>query len=492
MERRRLAADLPYSPAPPGLTPRMRLFNTLTRQQEEFAPLRDDTVRMYTCGLTVYARGHIGNFRTFVCMDVLRRALKYVGGWQMRHVVNFTDVDDKTIAGAQREGVSLREYTDRYITAFYEDADALGLEKVEETPRATDPANLAAMAGLIKALEQRGHTYVSDGSIYFKIATMPEYGKLARLDHEGMQAGARVDADSYAKEDARDFVLWKASKADEPSWDVGVGPGRPGWHIECSAMALRLLGDPPIDIHAGGIDLIFPHHENEIAQSECATGKPFSRFWLHAEHLLVDDKKMSKSLGNVYTLKDIVDRGYRISALRYLLLSSHYRKQLNFTWKGLQQAEESLTRLTDCLARLDTLPPGAAHPGIAEAVASARKAFDEAMASDLNTSAGLAAMFDLVRVVNTAIDSREMSAADAAGVRDVFAHFDKVLGIVSLRRTEDERPPVPVHEIERFIDARKDARRRRDFAEADRIRKELYGRGIILEDSPQGTRWKRK
>ena len=331
----------------------MRLYNTLTRQEEEFTPLRDDTVRMYTCGLTVYARGHIGNFRTFVCIDVLRRALKYVGGWRMRHVVNFTDVDDKTIAGAQREGVSLREYTDRYIQAFYEDSDALGIEKVEETPRATDPANLEAMASMIKALEQGGHTYISDGSIYFKIATMPTYGRLARLDHDGMQAGARVDADSYDKEDARDFVLWKASKPGEPSWDVGVGPGRPGWHIECSAMALRLLGDSPIDIHTGGIDLIFPHHENEIAQSECATGQPFSRFWVHAEHLLVDDKKMSKSLGNVYTLKDIVDRGFRVSALRYLLLSSHYRKQLNFTWAGLQQAEESLTRLTDCLARLN-------------------------------------------------------------------------------------------------------------------------------------------
>jgi cysteinyl-tRNA synthetase len=470
----------------------MRLYNTLTRQEEEFTPLRDDTVRMYTCGLTVYARGHIGNFRTFVCIDVLRRALKYVGGWRMRHVVNFTDVDDKTIAGAQREGVSLREYTDRYIQAFYEDSDALGIEKVEETPRATDAANLEAMASMIKALEQGGHTYISDGSIYFKIATMPTYGRLARLDHDGMQAGARVDADSYDKEDARDFVLWKASKPGEPSWDVGVGPGRPGWHIECSAMALRLLGDSPIDIHTGGIDLIFPHHENEIAQSECATGQPFSRFWVHAEHLLVDDKKMSKSLGNVYTLKDIVDRGFRVSALRYLLLSSHYRKQLNFTWAGLQQAEESLTRLTDCLARLNTLPAGETHAALTDATSAARTAFDEALGSDLNTSAGLAAIFDLVRAVNTAIDAKEMSTADATAVRAAFDHFDAVLGFLSLRRAEDERPPVPVDEIESLIGARKDARSRRDFAEADRIRQDLDARGIILEDSPQGTRWKRK
>ncbi len=469
----------------------MRLFNTLTRQEEAFTPLRDDTVRMYTCGLTVYARGHIGNFRTFVCMDVLRRALEYVGGWRMQQVVNFTDVDDKTIAGAEREGVSLREYTDQYIAAFYEDAEALGLERVEAMPRATDPSNLEAMASMIKALDARGHTYVSDGSIYFKIATMPEYGKLARLDHEGMHAGARVDADTYAKEDARDFVLWKATRPGEPTWDVGVGPGRPGWHIECSAMALRLLGDAPIDIHAGGIDLIFPHHENEIAQSECATGKPFSRFWVHAEHLLVDDKKMSKSLGNVYTLQDILDRGHRVSALRYLLLSSHYRKQLNFTWKGLEQAEEALTRLTDFLARLDSLPAGEPHPAVARHAADRRTAFDAALGADLNTAAGLAAMFDLVRIINSAIDAREMSAADGAVVRDVFAHFDRVLGVLSLRHAEDERPPVPVAEIEQLIDRRKDARRRRDFAEADRIRQDLASRGVLLEDSPQGTRWKR-
>jgi cysteinyl-tRNA synthetase len=315
---------------------------------------------MYTCGLTVYARGHIGNFRTFVCVDVLRRALKYIGGWKMRHVMNFTDVDDKTIAGAEREGVDLREYTDRYIAAFREDAATLGIEPVEETPRATDQANLDAMADMIKQLEARGHTYASDGSIYFKIATMPDYGKLARLDHAGIQAGARVDTDEYNKDDARDFVLWKATRPGEPTWDCGVGPGRPGWHIECSAMALRLLGEAPIDIHTGGVDLVFPHHENEIAQSEGATGKPFSRFWVHTEHLLVDGLKMSKSLGNVYTLSDIANRGFRVSALRYLLLSSHYRKQLNFTWAGMHQAEEALGRVTDFLDRLDTVRRGSA------------------------------------------------------------------------------------------------------------------------------------
>jgi cysteinyl-tRNA synthetase len=469
----------------------MRLFNTLTRQEEDFAPGADDTVRMYTCGLTVYARGHVGNFRTFVAMDVLRRALKYIGGWKMRHVVNFTDVDDKTIAGAQREGLALRDYTDRYIAAFYEDADALGLERVEEMPRATDEANLRAMADLIRALTARGHTYVSDGSVYFKISTMADYGKLARLDHEGIQSGARVDSDTYGKEDARDFVLWKATKPGEPTWDLGIGPGRPGWHIECSAMAVRLLGEPPIDIHTGGVDLVFPHHENEIAQSECATGKPFSRFWVHAEHLLVDGQKMSKSVGNVYTLNDVTDRGHRISALRYLLLSGHYRKQLNFTWTGLEQAEESLRRLTDFLERLKRITKPGARTAVQELVTKARRDFDEALGSDLNTSAGFGAMFDLVRAINTAIDNGEIGTEDVTAVTAAFDHFDEVLGVLSLRRAEDARPPVPVEEIEQKIADRQAARRRRDFAEADRIRKDLSDRGVLLEDNTQGTRWKR-
>jgi cysteinyl-tRNA synthetase len=470
----------------------MRLYNTLTRQQETFEPLRDGTVRMYTCGLTVYARGHIGNFRTFICVDVLRRALKYVGGWRMRHVMNFTDVDDKTIAGAQRDGLGLREYTDQYVEAFRQDAAALGIEPVEETPRATDQANLDAMAGMVQQLEDRGHTYGSDGSIYFKISTLPGYGKLARLDHEGIQPGARVDADEYNKENARDFVLWKATKPGEPTWDCGVGPGRPGWHIECSAMALRLLGEAPIDIHTGGIDLIFPHHENEIAQSEGATGLPFSRFWIHIEHLLVDNQKMSKSLGNVYTLSDVTERGFRISALRYLLLSSHYRKQLNFTWTGMQQADEALSRLIDCLDRLDAVMAGGEHPEVVRAASAARAAFDEAMADDLNTSAGLAAMFDLVRTINTAIDRKQIGEPDVPTLRRTFAHFDKVLGVIALRRDEDRRPPIPEEEIQAAIDARQAARRARNFAEADRIRDDMAARGVLFEDSPQGTRWKRK
>lgn len=470
----------------------MRLYNTLTRSEETFVPSNGNTVRMYTCGLTVYSRGHIGNFRTFVCIDVLRRTLKYLEGHNVRQVVNFTDIDDRTIVGAQKAGMDLREYTEQYIVAFREDARALGLEEVEENPRATDEANLHAMAELINALTRNGHTYVSDGSIYFKISTMPGYGRLARLDKEGMKDGARVDSDNYAKDDARDFVLWKASKPGEPSWDVVDPPGRPGWHLECSAMALRLLGEPPIDIHSGGIDLIFPHHENEIAQSEGATNKPFARFWVHVEYLLVNAEKMSKSLGNTHTIPDIVARGYRPSAVRYLLLSSHYRKQLNFTWESLAQAEESLRRLTDFLARLDTLAASGSHPEIAARVEEGRKAFAAAMRDDLNTAAALGAIFELVRPLNAAADAGELGKGDVPAIREALEGFDRVLGVLSLRRAEDEQPPVPVEEIERLIEARRAARRRRDFGEADRIRDGLTERGVLLEDSAGGTRWKRK
>src|SRR6187401_352614 len=317
---------------------------------------------MYTCGLTVYARGHIGNFRTFVALDVLRRALEFEG-YDVQQVRNYTDVDDRTIAESIKAGAPLREYTQQFVDAFEKDPRTLGLETVEHAPRATD--HIPAMAAMIQSLEKNGHTYTTDGSIYFKISTFPEYGKLARLDHGGIKSGARVDSDKYEKEDARDFVLWKASKPGEPSWQPDLPPGRPGWHIECSAMAAELLGDLPIDIHGGGVDLIFPHHENEIAQAEGATKHQFSRYWVHVEHLMIEEEstgaeKMSKSLGNVYNLEDVVAQGFRPSALRYLYLGTHYRKQLKFSWSAMAQAEESLKRLTDFLARLDTLPGGEA------------------------------------------------------------------------------------------------------------------------------------
>jgi cysteinyl-tRNA synthetase len=476
----------------------MRLYNTLTRREEAFAPAQGKTVRMYTCGLTVYARGHIGNFRTFVALDVLRRALEFEG-YTVTQVRNYTDVDDRTIAESVKAGRPLREYTQQFVEAFEKDTAALGLEPVEYAPRATD--HIPAMAGMIQALARNGHTYTSDGSIYFKIATFPDYGKLARLDHAGIKSGARVDSDKYEKEDARDFVLWKGMRPGEPHWEPGLPPGRPGWHIECSAMAEELLGDLPIDIHGGGVDLIFPHHENEIAQAEAATRRKFSNYWMHVEHLMIETEeevkdarteKMSKSLGNVYNLEDIVAQGFRPSTLRYLYLGTHYRKQLRFSWSAMAQAEEALKRLSDFLARLDAVPAGAASPAMAARLREASTAFADHISADLNAAAGLGVVFDLVRALNSAIDAGELTAGDVAEVRRAFESFDRVLGILSLRRAEDEQPPVPIDEIEHLIQARRAARSARNFAEADRIRKDLDARGIVLEDTATGTRWKRK
>jgi cysteinyl-tRNA synthetase len=472
----------------------LRLYNTLTRREEPFTPSQGKTVRMYTCGLTVYARGHIGNFRTFVALDVLRRALQ-ADGYTVQQVRNYTDVDDRTIAESLKAAQPLREYTQQFVEAFEKDSAALGLETVEFAPRATD--HIAAMAGMIQALERNGHTYTSDGSIYFKIATFPEYGKLARLDHGGIKSGARVDSDKYDKEDARDFVLWKGARPGEPSWEPGLPAGRPGWHIECSAMAEELLGELPIDIHGGGVDLIFPHHENEIAQAEGATRRQFSRFWVHVEHLMIEEEdrgaeKMSKSLGNVYNLEDIVTQGFRPSTLRYLYLGTHYRKQLKFSWTVLRQAEEAVKRLADFLARLETLPAGAAAADTEARLQEASAAFAGHIRADLNSAAALGIVFDLVRALNSSIDAGELRAGDVPAIRATFDGFDRVLGILSLRRAEDERAPVPVVEIDQLIQARRDARAARNFAEADRIRKDLEARGILLEDTAAGTRWKRK
>jgi len=477
----------------------MRLFNTLTRREEDFTPVDGGPVRMYACGLTVYARGHIGNFRTFVALDVLRRALEF-NGYPVQQVRNYTDVDDRTIAESIKAGRPLREYTQQFVDAFERDSAALGLEPVEFAPRATD--HIPAMAGMIHALERNGHTYTTDGSVYFKISTFPDYGKLARLDHAGIKSGARVDSDKYDKEDARDFVLWKASKPGEPSWEPQLPAGRPGWHIECSAMAAELLGELPIDIHGGGVDLIFPHHENEIAQAEGATKRQFSRFWVHVEHLMIENEseedeekgveKMSKSLGNVYNLEDVVTRGFRPSTLRLLYLQTHYRKQLKFSWALLAKAEEALKRMTDFLARLDAVPRGDASKDVLARIEEAKAAFAGHIRSDLNTAAGLGVVFELIRALNSSIDAGELHAADVPAVRAAFDGFDRVLGVLSLRRAEDERPPVPIDEIEQLIQARRAARAGRNFAEADRIRQDLESRGILLEDTATGTRWKRK
>ena len=464
----------------------LRLTNTLSGELETFEPMEDGHVRMYTCGLTVYNRGHIGNFRTFVSQDVLRRYLKYKG-YEVTQVMNFTDVDDKTIEGANDAGEELREYTQTFIDYFFEDCKNLNMERAEHYPRATDQEYIDAMVELVQKLEENGHTYKSDGSIYFKVDSLADYGKLSKIDVEGMKTGARVDADEYTKENARDFVLWKGPKDGEPSWDTPIGPGRPGWHLECSAMGMKLLGET-FDLHAGGVDLIFPHHENEIAQSEGATGKPFVRHWMHSEFLLVEGEKMSKSKGNQFTVKDLVDEGFSPAAIRYLLISVNYRQQLNFTREGLKQADTAIRRVDDFLDRLgEVTRDGDASDETREATERALARFEEAMDDDLNTSAALAALFDFVKEGNTALSSSTMTTGDGAAFRDAVERMNSVFGVFGLseKLTLDE-------EVEKLIEERKQARASRNFARADEIRVELDARGIVLEDTPAGTRWRRK
>jgi cysteinyl-tRNA synthetase len=466
----------------------LKLTNTLGGGLEPFTPLDDDHVRMYTCGLTVYSRGHIGNFRTFVSQDILRRYLEYEG-YRVTQVMNFTDVDDKTIEGARAAGKDLREYTDTFIDGFFEDLETLNIERAEHYPRATDPEYIDAMVELVQKLEDRGHTYRSDGSIYFKVDSLPDYGKLSRIDVAGMKAGARVDADEYTKENVRDFVLWKGAKDGEPSWDTPIGKGRPGWHLECSAMGMKLLGNT-FDIHGGGVDLIFPHHENEIAQSEGATGEPFVKHWIHTEFLIVEGEKMSKSKGNQFAVMDLVNEGFSPMAIRYLLLSVNYRQQLNFTREGLRQAETAIRRVDDALDRLSEVERDgnvSVSEAIHAATTKALERFEAAMDDDLNTSAALAALFDLVKEANTALSSSSLSKADAGAFRGAFDRMNSVFGVFgrSERGNLDEK-------VEKLLEERREARSQRDFARADAIRDELLAKGIVLEDTPTGTRWRRQ
>src|ERR1700723_944471 len=379
----------------------VRLHNTLTNRLEPPEPIHKGEVRIYTCGPTVYDFAHIGNFRTFVFQDILRRFLQS-REYRVLQVMNLTDVDDRIIQKAAAAGVSIREYTEKYVQAFLEDMDALHLEVPEELVRATD--HIEDMVALIERLQKKGFTYNSEGSIYYKISKFPHYGELSHIELAGMQTGVRVDVDQYEKENERDFALWKAPKPGEHFWETPIGAGRPGWHIECSAMAMKYLGDT-LDIHTGGIDLAFPHHENEIAQSEAATGKTFVRTWLHAEHLIIEGQKMSKSLGNFYTLRDLFSHGHKPSSIRFLLASVPYRRQLNFTFDGLQQAASSVARLRNFVARLGAEKfPAGSTPAITDRVAKAKEEFDRGLADDLNPAQALAAIFDLGRDVNTAMD----------------------------------------------------------------------------------------
>jgi cysteinyl-tRNA synthetase len=466
----------------------LRLRNTLTRKVEEFRPLEDKTVRMYACGPTVYGNIHVGNFRTFVAVDVLRRYLKYIG-YDVQYVMNITDVDDKIIRGLKQSGKSLEEYTGLYVDQFLEDLKRMNIEMPDVLPRAT--AHIAEMAELMKRLDEQGHTYKSDGSLYYRIESFPEYGKLSGSKLEGNQAGARVDVDEYDKADARDFVLWKATKEEgEPSWPSPYGSGRPGWHLECSAMSMKYLGES-FDIHCGGVDLIFPHHENEIAQSQGATGKPFVKTWFHVEFLLVEGEKMSRSKGNFYTLRDLVDKGYSPQAIRFLLLSVPYGTQLNLKFDELHARQSSLERLQNFKARVAEFRAGAgSHNRAQEAITSARSAFEAGLNNDLNTSAALAAVFDLVRDINIAMDSGDFGEEDRQATLKFLESADSVLGV--LGQTTSEIPPELQARVDELIKDRHAARRDRDFKRADQIRDELAAMGVVLEDTPQGTRWKLK
>jgi cysteinyl-tRNA synthetase len=475
----------------------IRLHNTLSGQTEPFVPQKPGEVGMYTCGPTVYDYAHIGNYRTFVFQDILRRFLK-LRGYQLTHVMNLTDVDDRIIAHATAAGVGIREYTQKFVQAFFDDCEALSIESPEHWIRATD--HIEDMVALIRRLQEKTYTYTGDGSIYYRIAKFKDYGKLSKIDVSGIQAGARVDNDRYEKESARDFALWKAPKPGEHFWETAIGAGRPGWHIECSAMAMKYLGET-LDIHTGGIDLAFPHHENEIAQSEAATGKPFVRYWLHAEHLLVEGEKMSKSLGNFFTLRDLFAKGYKPSALRFALASVPYRRQLNFTFDGLQQAASAVERLRNFSDRLAQGKfPAGQQPGMAERIAKAAQDLDAGLSDDLNTAMALAAVYDLVREANIAVDKGEFRQGDVAAAQEFLATFDRVFAVIADNDAQKlqalgygDSSAMSDADVEKLVADRQDARKRRDFASSDRIRKELADRGILVEDNRDGSvRWKRK
>ena len=487
----------------------LRLYNTLSGKVEEFIPAKDNTVRMYVCGPTVYDYGHIGNFRTFVAVDILRRFLLQ-SGYKLQHVMNITDVDDKIIRNAAREKKTVQEYTRKYEDAFLEDMRSLNLEHPERLVRATE--HIREMAEFIAALEQKDIAYrTEDGSYYFRIARFPEYGKLSKKDFAGIEVGARVDVDEYEKDNARDFALWKAPKEGEAFWESAIGPGRPGWHIECSVMAMKYLGEN-FDLHAGGEDLTFPHHENEIAQSESLTGKTFARHWMHVRFLLVEGEKMSKSAGNFYTLRDLLVKGHKASSIRFLLTSVPYHKQLNFTFAGLEQGAKSVERLRtfDSRMRMSKLPAGT-NPAAQEAATKAKQEMRAGMEDDLNTARASAAIFDMVREANTLADRGELREGDKAPLLEALQQFDEIFAVIQDDDAEKTKAAlewarahgiaieagtnsseISDEEVNRLIEERNAAKKARDFARSDAIRKQLAEAGIVVEDTKDGIRWKRK
>jgi cysteinyl-tRNA synthetase len=490
----------------------LRLFNTLSGEMELVTPADGQALRMYACGPTVYDYGHIGNFRTFLQVDVLRRFLK-LSGTAVRHVMNITDVDDKIIRNAGAGGVTIGAYSAKFEQAFFEDLEALRVERPEVMARATE--HIPRMVELIQKLAAAGAAYqAEDGSWYFRLAAFPDYGKLSKKDLSGMEDGARVDVDEYEKDSARDFALWKAAKPGETSWDTAIGRGRPGWHIECSAMAMEYLGES-FDLHAGGEDLIFPHHENEIAQSESVTHKTFARHWMHVRFLLVDGRKMSKSEGNFYTLRDLLLKGYKASAIRLALISVPYRHQFNFTFDGLIEATAAIERLRTFKARLmDSNFALGSNQAIQGAAKKAQTDYRAALANDLNTAEARAPIFDLVRTANTALDQSELRAGDRDAILAVLADFDAVFDVMEDRDAEatskalawaeqagrigDVAPELLARQgltdeaIDALVAERTQAKKQRNFARADAIRNELAEKGVVIEDSKDGVRWKRK
>lgn len=461
----------------------LRFFNTLTRQLEEFKPLEGQQVRLYNCGPTVYNYAHIGNFRTFLFVDILHRYLKYKG-YQLEHVMNITDIDDKTIQSAQQRGISLQEHTKEFTAHFLTDFDQLGAERPNKIVAATE--HIPEMIALIQQLDKQGHVYTSEGSVYFRIASFENYGQLSGAKLSGNIAGKRVNVDEYDKEDARDFVLWKAAKEGEPSWPTPYGDGRPGWHLECSAMSMRYLGET-FDIHCGGVDLIFPHHENEIAQSEGATGKPFVRYWLHAEHLMVDGKKMSKSEGTFFTVRDLLAKGFSALGIRHSLIAVPYRKQLNFTLDGLSGDETRIKKLQDFRRRLyKTQCPAGSQPEIRAIIAQAIQEFETAMDNDLNTSEALAAVARIETEINKAMASQSLLADDQQAAQQFLANVEQVLGILGPYQEE-----IIDTEIQQLIEERLAARKAKNFARSDEIRQHLASLGIVLRDTKEGTDWYR-
>jgi len=460
-------------------------FNTLTRKKEVFKPLEAGEVKIYTCGPTVYDYAHIGNFRAFLFEDLLKRWLVH-RGFKVTHVMNLTDVDDKTIKGSQKQQLPLRKFTDFYVEAFFEDIKKLNIQPANIFPRATD--HIPEMVDLIKTLMEKGYAYRGeDGSIYYAINKFPDYGKLSKIKTSELKAGARVSRDEYAKEEAQDFALWKAWIPEDGDvfWETELGKGRPGWHIECSAMSMKYLGET-FDIHCGGVDNIFPHHENEIAQSEAATGKKFVNYWLHNEHLLVEGKKMAKRFGNFYTLRDLLAKGYDPIVIRYLLMSTHYRQQFNFTFEGLESAKGAVERLRNFVRRLHEVEGNKDSKGkIAVLTAKLEACFGGSLNNDLDIGTALASLFDFVRDVNNLLDANKVSKEEASEVGGLIMLIDEVLDVIGKVEVEQ---PLPA-EIEILVKKREEARKAKKWKEADAIRMQLKAMGIVLEDTAQGVRW---